>query len=93
MDDELKVMLSAIQKGQEFIKAELSELKQNQLRIEQKMDENFDYLQRQFQFRESLLDEYEPPFDKPVATHRSAEFDNEDWYNGLLDLIYEPINN
>lgn len=26
---------------------------------------------------------------KAYATHLSEEFDNEDWYNEILDLIYE----
>lgn len=35
---------------------------------------------------------YEPLSDNPVATHMSSEFDNKNWYNEILDLIYEPIS-
>jgi hypothetical protein len=35
---------------------------------------------------------YTPASDKPKATHLSTEFDNEDWYNELLDLFYETAD-
>lgn len=33
---------------------------------------------------------YTPESDNPIATHLSTEFDNEDWYNEILDLFYKP---
>jgi hypothetical protein len=35
---------------------------------------------------------YTPASDEPIATERSEEFDSEDWYRELLDLINEPLN-
>ncbi|MEG1285356.1 MAG: hypothetical protein RSD22_06450 [Romboutsia sp.] len=35
---------------------------------------------------------YTPQSDKPIATEKSEEFDNEDWYCELLDLINEPLD-
>jgi hypothetical protein len=34
---------------------------------------------------------YKPFSDEPVATERSEELDNEDWYNEILDLLYESV--
>ncbi|KZN96476.1 hypothetical protein AZI98_08570 [Aeribacillus pallidus] len=31
---------------------------------------------------------YEPFQKKPTATHMSSEFDNEEWYNEILNLLY-----
>ncbi|NUJ17426.1 hypothetical protein FKN04_12655 [Bacillus glycinifermentans] len=36
---------------------------------------------------------YEPLSDKPVATHLSTDFDNECWYNEILNMVYKPITN
>lgn len=35
---------------------------------------------------------YTPASEIPKATHLSTEFDNEDWYNELLDLFYESVD-
>lgn len=34
---------------------------------------------------------YEPISEKPTATHTSSEFDEELWYQEILELIYEPV--
>lgn len=34
---------------------------------------------------------YAPFSDKPIDTHESTEFDDKDWYNELLDLLYESL--
>jgi hypothetical protein len=34
---------------------------------------------------------YKPFKEDPVATHLSEELDKEDWYNEILDLLYEPL--
>jgi hypothetical protein len=33
---------------------------------------------------------YKPFSDEPVATETSQELDDKDWYNEILDLLYEP---
>lgn len=35
---------------------------------------------------------YTPASDNPLATERSEEFDNEDWYSELLNLINVPLD-
>lgn len=32
---------------------------------------------------------YKPYSETPVATHLSDNFDNEDWYSEILDIIYK----
>lgn len=34
---------------------------------------------------------YTPFQEKAVASHKSAELDNEGWYKALLDMFYEPL--
>jgi len=36
---------------------------------------------------------YEPISENPTSTHLSTEFDNEDWYIEILELVYETNKN
>lgn len=35
---------------------------------------------------------YTPASDEPIATEKSEELDDKDWYNELLNLINEPLD-
>ena len=34
---------------------------------------------------------YKPFSDRPIATEKSEEFDEESWYKEILDLLYKPF--
>lgn len=34
---------------------------------------------------------YIPVKDDPVANHMSEEFEGEEWYDAILELVYEPL--